>query len=165
MLTPKLDRIEGHTFLPGLLGADAVVVDLGANTGRFSAKMIAKYGCRSYAAEPSPQIWRQIPEMVGLHKFNVAISGKDGPLHFNISDNSECSSQYSKNYGKSIEQIEVEGVRISTFLKRIGVTAIDMLKIDIEGSEFDVLADLSPALLKNVKQMSVEFHVGVGEYE
>ena len=47
--------------------------------------------------------------------------------------------------------------RLGTILKMLGHSCIDLLKMDIEGAEYDVLADLLTQRIP-VKQILVEFH-------
>src|SRR3954470_2435718 len=85
----KLARIAGHTFIPGLLPADAVVVDLGANRGTFSSELNRRYGWNCYAVEPNPEVFAQIPSGQGISKINAAVTDHDGPVTFYLQSNTE----------------------------------------------------------------------------
>lgn len=43
-------------------------------------------------------------------------------------------------------------------MKREGIERINLLKMDIEGSEIDVLSSLSKETLEKIDQITVEFH-------
>src|SRR5678815_4918144 len=88
----KFDRISGHSFLPGLMPADAVIVDLGANKGSFSSEVRRKYAWHCYAVEPNPAVWEAIEDDERLIKFNLAVTDVDGPVALRVNRNSECSS-------------------------------------------------------------------------
>jgi FkbM family methyltransferase len=156
-------RVEGHTFLPSLLDESAVVVDLGANTGGFSEAMARLHGCRCFAVEPTPEIWERIPASARVSKFNLAITQEDGPVSFHVTDNSECSSLHAQNYGSTTRKIEIEGVRLDHFFIRQGLEKVDLLKIDIEGAEFEVLSNLPEDCFQRIGQLLVEFHPGVND--
>jgi hypothetical protein len=51
--------------------------------------------------------------------------------------------------------------RLSTIVKCLGTEKIDLLKIDVEGAEYDLLPDLidSPT---PIKQLMIEFHHRIG---
>ena len=57
----------------------------------------------------------------------------------------------------SAEAIEVPVRRLSTIMRELGHGAIDLLKMDIEGAEYEVIADLL-ACGADVRQLLVEFH-------
>ncbi len=44
------ERICNHTFVPRLINADSIVLDLGANRGEFSHGIIERFGCRVVSA-------------------------------------------------------------------------------------------------------------------
>jgi FkbM family methyltransferase len=49
---------------------------------------------------------------------------------------------------------------LSEIIRENSVERIDLLKIDVEGSEYDVLAGIAPADWKKIRQMVVEVHTG-----
>jgi FkbM family methyltransferase len=55
-------------------------------------------------------------------------------------------------------EIQVEMITLPALLRLLGATRIDLLKVDIEGSEWDLLEALSTDLARRIDQVSVEFH-------
>jgi len=55
------------------------------------------------------------------------------------------------------DAIEVTVRRLSTIMRELGHGAIDLLKMDIEGAEYEVVADLLECGV-DVRQLLVEFH-------
>ncbi len=49
---------------------------------------------------------------------------------------------------------------LSEIIREQNVERIDLLKIDVEGSEYDVLAGLDPADWKKIRQLVIEVHTG-----
>ena len=47
--------------------------------------------------------------------------------------------------------------RLGTIMKKLGHASVDLLKMDIEGAEYDVLTDMLTQRIP-VKQLLVEFH-------
>jgi hypothetical protein len=43
-------------------------------------------------------------------------------------------------------------------MRRLGITRIDLLKLDIEGAEFDLIAATPNQILQRINQITVEFH-------
>ncbi len=85
---PYFERVRGHTIIPCLLPRDCVVVDLGANHGDFSRRIVERFGWDCYCAEASPATYAKIEPGPKLHKFNLAIADKDGPVTLCVAANS-----------------------------------------------------------------------------
>ena len=45
----SIEVVETHTILPDIVSPGSIVVDCGANVGRFSLEMIRRFGCLCYA--------------------------------------------------------------------------------------------------------------------
>jgi len=60
------------------------------------------------------------------------------------------------------QTVSVPGKRLDEFASDLGLTHIDLLKMDIEGAELDVLASCSDRFLRSIAQLTVEFHDHVG---
>lgn len=58
------------------------------------------------------------------------------------------------------EQVACRLVRLSTVIRTAAVTRIDLLKIDVEGAEFDVMAGIDDEHWPLVRQVIVEVHEG-----
>jgi hypothetical protein len=57
----------------------------------------------------------------------------------------------------SDEWVTVNGIRLDTLIKQLGVNSVDLVKMDIEGAEYHILTD--PDLdLAHVKAMIIEVH-------
>ena len=82
----SVECIYWHTIHPGVINQDSVVIDLGANLGRFSQQMIERFGCRAVAIEASPQICKQIQPHPRLKVINCAVAAQDGEVDFHIAE-------------------------------------------------------------------------------
>ena len=78
-------------------------------------------------------------------------------MPFHIADSSLASSLWPAAAGP-IRTIEVQAISLPDLLSLIGCQRVDLIKIDIEGAEIDVLAACPDEVLKNIAQISVEFH-------
>lgn len=155
-----LRSIRNHSFYAPLIGRDATVVDLGANTGTFSSSIADEYGCTCYAVEASAALYRALPASPRLLKFNYLIGERNEPAEFYLSANSEASStdpRFANTWGLDGRAL-VGGITLETFLKRNNIRDVDLLKCDIEGSEMELFASMSDETARQVKQFSVEFH-------
>ena len=55
----SIEIIETHSVLPDIIHQGSIVVDCGANVGRFSLEMIKSFDCFCYAIEAAPNTFKQ----------------------------------------------------------------------------------------------------------
>lgn len=152
-----VESIETHNVYVPPLGPDSIVVDAGANRGRFSHQLIARFGCRCLALEPVAELAGAIQRAPRLTVLSEALSARTGPLDIHISSNPEANSIDVAIAGS--EQPRTLPARaLQDLAAYLGGSRIDLLKLDIEGSELEVLENLPPAMLEEIGQMTVEFH-------
>jgi FkbM family methyltransferase len=140
-----------------------VVFDLGGNIGAFSLFFNASNKDLDYAGyvfEPHPGNIKVLETNLLLNnvtKFTVikkAVSGENGLLRLDVSGSFDAFriDNKSKNY------IEVDAVKLSDFCKFNNIEQIDLLKMDIEGGEYDILANDFEFLSDHVKTIMLEYH-------
>jgi FkbM family methyltransferase len=156
-----IETIEDHTLHTRFLTNESLVIDLGANRGSFVKEMIERFHCRCIAVEPSPKMFQQIEPHHLLQKYNFAIASTSGLIDFHLSDIPVSSSLAYKPEDLS-ETITVSCKRLDEFILELGLSTIDVLKMDIEGVELEVLQSCPDNLLKSIGQITVEFHDHVG---
>ena len=152
-----IETIHWHTLHPRYLDTELIVLDLGANYGEFSRAITERFGCHCVAVEPSPEVFAAIPRTPQISKLQLAIASKSGTMPFHIANSSLASSLWPAAAGP-IRTIEVQAISLPDLLSLIGCQRVDLIKIDIEGAEIDVLAACPDEVLKNIAQISVEFH-------
>lgn len=152
-----LVRIYTHSFFDDLLGRDPAIFDLGANVGQFTNAMISRYGGHSLALEPSPTEFGQIPESASVTKLQAAVTSEPGEVVLNLATNSEANSIGKAAGYDYVDQVKVEALTLQDVLSRSGHDRGQLLKLDIEGSEIEVLN--SPReVLQRFDQITAEFH-------
>ena len=125
---------------------DGVFIDIGANTGYYSLNL-AKAGARIVLAiEPNPPTFHRLEFNVkcnGFAKSSIRpIQSAIGPagtseLHLTASlGSASLTPLEDARYGT----VQVQSLPLLDLLRRQEIEAIDGLKIDIEGYEFDALA-------------------------
>jgi FkbM family methyltransferase len=155
---PQLMSVRGHHVLADMLNKNSVVVDLGAHFGQFSSQINVRFGCTCYAVEPNPSLFSKIPQTDHIRAFNCAIAGATGPAQFDVTDNRECSHLCIEGQTSEGTAISVQAMTFGDFVNSNGLSQVDLLKIDIEGAEFDLFSSLSDDLLRGIGQITVEFH-------
>jgi len=148
------------SFCPDGLNRDSIVY--GGGVGRdvtFERGLVDRFGCSVVLFDPSPTGLEtmSLPEnQIPQFRFVAAgLSGSNGTLRFAPPPDPKEGSWYSADGGNGT--IEVPCVDLTTLMKQNGHDHIDLLKIDIEGAEYDVLDHLLSRKLR-VKQVLVEFH-------
>lgn len=143
------------------LTPDSLVVDCGGYKGDFAVKIAEKYGCFVAVFEPISDYAQNIFLRIGTSKitvYNCAIGDSIRTQNIHRSDNS------TGFFSKSSVSGEVSVKKLRDFL--IGGIDIDLLKLNIEGSEFEVLEDiLQSGTAKQFKNIQVQFHKVVPDYE
>ncbi len=127
----------------------SVIYDMGANIGYFSLLCSANSDSKAtiYAFEPIPANMDVLCRHLLMNKItnvipvNLAVSDQFGLVDFSA-DNSSVSYTYKKSsayYGNRATNIKVATASVDTLVKQFGFAAPDILKIDVEGAEYDVL--------------------------
>lgn len=135
-----------------------IVVDLGSNIGLFSIYSIFNGASKVYSVEALPTTYNYLFNNVknyNIDTLNVAIS--DGiTKDFFISDRSGSSSIYNKTEKK----VTVNCLDFNNFIENYNINHINFLKIDIEGSEYDMFENINENYLRNnIDIIFLEFHI------
>lgn len=138
--------------------AGKTVLDLGANIGGF-ARMAIDAGAKSVIAlEPCPYNYQLLkmnaPEASCI---NAAVSEKnldEVVFHYANSKRNSVSSSTKKRRNASGVTIAVPGIAFSFLLNQYRP---EVLKIDIEGKEYDIL-DAIGVIPEYVETVGIEFH-------
>src|SRR5262245_16694638 len=152
----SIEVIETHTILPDILSPGSIVIDCGANVGRFSLEMISRFGCLCYAIEAAPDTFRKIPTAPNLHRYNFALCATNKDVMMSIDEDITRSGiKKSPNENK----VAVQGRHLGEFFAHeVAGRIVDLVKMDIEGAEIEVIDSLNDDLIKGVGQWSIEFH-------
>jgi FkbM family methyltransferase len=128
-------------------GSTATVIDIGANNGLFSLYAHLKLpAARIYAIEANPLTYRSLAGNISANALqdavqpsNQAISATSGTVRFYCSATSGWSSLFPVRGAEGGEAVSVESVSLSAFCATRGIGEVDVLKIDVEGAEYDIV--------------------------
>lgn len=149
-------RIRGHTvFLPGL-SSSSLVVDAGSHRGEFSRRIHDLTGARCVLIEAHPDLAAAIEPPPGATVLSAALGATDGEQAFVFSPNLEAGS-IAKD-ADSAPSVKVRTVSLLSVLRECVAERINLLKLDIEGAEFDLIRDTPDEIWSRIDQITIEFH-------
>ena len=135
-----------------LLPAKGVFLDIGSNMGYCSLLMSKAVGedGRVFAIEPSERDFLRLVDNVNLNRlgnvnvYRLAVSDKIGRVNISIAteERSALNTLGTEFSNKGIEKIqteEVDSVTLDAFVEEEEIDRIDVIKMDIEGSELKAL--------------------------
>ncbi len=143
---------------------DRVIVDAGANIGMFSlfAARTAP-NARIVALEPFPSTRDRLLETLRANGLEGRVQARSWALAKDDArrkmDDQAGVSQSRGMFGADANRgVDVEAISLETLLAREKVNEVDLLKMDIEGSEHEVLLGTSAETLGRVKRLALEYH-------
>ena len=141
-----------------------VVLDIGANFGFFTLDSISKGASKVYSIEPYSPAFDHLEKLSSDYNriipINKAVSEEDGEvfMHFDSDASAtNCVTAHSEMFGRPSSGVPVESVSINTLLSSFQ-EKINFLKIDCEGSEFEIFKTINPENLRSIDKMVIETH-------
>ncbi len=147
-----------------------IVLDVGANVGNYSKNVLDSNGnCSLFAFEPHPSTYKKLTlniNFANFKPFNVGVGNENGILELYDYDTKDGSSHASL-YRDVIKDLHkgnpishsVNIIALDKFLISQNIQAVDLLKIDTEGNEFNVLLGCKEFLNnRKIKAIHFEFN-------
>jgi len=149
---------------------DRVILDVGANIGVFTlyaARLSPQ--ARVFAFEPFPSTFLRLQSTVREHHLEARVAClnyaatatnalrimPDGPVP---------SQRRALSFAAGKSGTEVVGKTLEAMLDENQLAHVDLLKMDIEGSEYEVLLSTSPQVLSRIGRIAVEYHGDCNPY-
>jgi FkbM family methyltransferase len=152
---------------PDLLNADSIVVSAGVgNDISFEKELVDYIGCQILLLDPSPTGLRTMSlasnQRPAIEFQPVALAGRDGAITLQAPLQAAEGSYWLGPSGRpgqsgNGDTIQFPCRSLSSLARERGWSRIDLLKIDIEASEYAVVEDLVQSGLQ-VGQLCIEFH-------
>jgi FkbM family methyltransferase len=120
-----------------------LIVDLGSHIGASVIFFRLRYPpARIVALEPDPRnfakLRRNVSGFPGIEIHQLAVAGRDGRASLHAGSSSLAGSLVRT--ARDSEATSVATVSLDTLIDRLGAERIDLLKVDVEGMEFELLA-------------------------
>jgi len=163
----RLGTKYGGWVIPiDLLGKDSICYCAGAGEDiSFDIALTEEYLCEVYSFDPTPRAIQHVaklredvskgrstpinhdpatlysvkPERLKrFHFFDVGVNGEDGKQRFYAPKNSADVSHSILNLQETEEFFEAQCKSIPTLMQELGHSRIDLLKLDVEGAEYEI---------------------------
>jgi FkbM family methyltransferase len=150
--------------------APETIVDAGAYTGLSTAYFAMRYpGAKIIAIEPSGEnfalLTRNVSKLKNVHAVNAALWGESGSViltdpgrdywGLTVEESGACADPAQTD--PMTPTSEVDALTISDLIDNYGLDRVNLLKLDIEGSEKEVLSNAVP-WIDCVDAISIELH-------
>mgnify|MGYP003864646033 CR=1 FL=1 len=153
----------GFFVCPDMVPENATVYSIGTGMDiSFDRAMLKRHDCQVFAFDPTPKSidWVRRRELPAGFTFTpLGIGDKNETAAFFLPENEDYvsgSAVGNSSVDKS-KRIEVELRTLRTLADAKGHLHIDVLKMDIEGSEYAVIPDILATGI-TIGQLLVEFH-------
>ena len=139
-----------------------VVVDIGANIGTF-AIYAGQYANKVYAIEPERHNLEALKNNIALNNMEENVIA----LPYGISDYKGTAVIHDSGGGSSIKDdgafgAEIEVMSLNDLFTLYNIDSVDVLKIDVEGSELEIILGASRENLNKCKYITMEFDIRTG---
>jgi FkbM family methyltransferase len=145
------------------LNTESIVYSFGVGEDiSFDLELIKQIQCKVFAFDPTPKsiqfVQNKLNEKFIFH--DIGISNKNGKEIFYMPpDKKFVSGSTINRWGSTNDRnyIQVQMKTFGSIIKDLNHSTIDLIKMDIEGAEYDVIVDILSTNIY-VKQIVVEFH-------
>lgn len=159
----SLGSVYGGWMAPAALiesGWVCYCVGAGADIS-FDLELIERFDVRIQSVEPVEQYVEEALEAAAgeprFAAYRAAIATSDGPIRMQHTHNPGGLALSSANLFDTRRFVEVPGRTLASLARELGHPRIDLLKLDLEGGEYDVIPQLDLAALQ-VKVLAVQLH-------
>lgn len=154
------DRSEETKRYNYKLSVSSIVFDLGGYMGEWSEKIYKKYNCNLFIFEPVKDFYTAIVNKFNsgkVHIYNFGLGAKTEEILMKIDGVS--SSVFGRD---SNAKVIVKICDIIEFIESEKIDYINLMKINIEGAEYDLLDRLIDSnSITRIENLQIQFHIFV----
>lgn len=145
--------------------SDRIILDIGSNVGLFALYAARQAPeARIFAAEPFPATFERLLQAVNEHHLteritclNCAITAAGG-VRMMRNDTLPSQRRSLVPSGNTASGIQVQAKTLGELLREQALDRVNLLKMDIEGGEYEVLLSTSPDVLRTIRRVALEYH-------
>ncbi len=141
------------------LNSNSIVFDLGGYEGQWTSDIYSRYRCSVYVFEPVKQFYSLISERFkensDIKVFRFGLGNNETMLTISVN---EFASSVIKSFDGCISE-EIQIKKFKSFIEDHKIQTIDLIKINIEGSEYELLQHIIDIeFIAHIKGLLVQFH-------
>jgi len=139
------------------LNKESVVFDLGGYEGQWASDIYSRFRPKLYIFEVYTPYFDNIEERFRFNDdikvYNFGLSSKDAVEEISIDGFSTSA------FKKSAHMVNIQIKKASDFISATGIKKIDLIKINIEGAEYELLDHLiATGIIKTIDHLQIQFH-------
>jgi FkbM family methyltransferase len=153
------------------LPANPVIVDIGANAGFFDILLLSKIkSAKILAFEPLASNTNFVDKVIAENAFmkqyislyQAAVTGIEKEsidLYMEDTDDNQVVASVFEGFNKdNLKKTTVPCFSLTRIVKDNRLTKIDLLKMDCEGSEYDIIYNTAPEIVQLAMHIAIEVH-------
>ncbi len=159
------------SFYSKVVQENMTIIDIGASCGTFVDFCLYKNAKKIIAVEPSKSfevLHKTFNTLKNVFCENQALSYENGEIELTTSEESTLTSfniekqkqaDIDNNFlGKNLNKLKIKSITLENLLQKYSLKEIDLLKIDIEGFEYEIFKNLNDETIKKFKSFIIEYH-------
>ena len=163
--------LQNLMFYPQDLSAlnhsnNTVIIDIGAHIGAFSLSCASqKPKTKILCFEPEHNNYQLLKENISLNRFqkqikifNFAVDKDNSPKSLFLDNLFPSAHSLNKVLSFSSKSVQVKCISLNQIFKQNRLVKCNLLKLDCEGSEYDILMTATKETLGRVGTILFEFH-------
>ncbi len=153
----------GFYLNPDVIGPDSVVYSFGIGEDiSFDTEVISLHNCQVHGFDPTPKSikWvksQELPENFVMHEYGIARETGVATFYLPKNENFVSGSLIGHGNVNADVPIQVPVKSFADIIVSLEHKVIDVLKMDIEGAEYDVLESILESQT-SIGQLVIEFH-------
>ena len=138
----------------GNLNQDSLVIDMGGYKGEWAQKIFDRYECSIEIYEPAPEFAQEVKK-----RFEKHLNTKIKVIECAIGSSDDRANLLMDGLATSIQKNKLGQTQVLSAETILSDRKIDLLKMNIEGSEYEVFDSLfENDLVRNIDSIFVQFH-------
>ena len=139
------------------LNEKSIVLDVGGYEGQWASDLYSKYNSNIYIFEPVSAFYKNINQRfkknININVYDFGLAGKTREELISLTGDA------SSIFQKSANSEGVKLISISEWIKNEKIDRIDLIKLNIEGGEYELLEHIiSTGLIDKIDEIQVQFH-------